>query len=317
MINEAEAMPIFFAVDDHYAASLAVAVQSLIANSDPKKQYKVIVLNQGLQAANQERLKQLATDNVGVELLPMADQIKACLADDNNKLRADYFTLTIYYRLFIAEMFPQYDKGLYLDADVIVLDDIANLFATDVSDSLVAAACDPFIAKDKIMSQYAERSVGVPATDYVNSGVLVMNLAKMRQANFAGHFVDMLNKYKFNSIAPDQDYLNAIAHDQMVHLPLSWNVQEVAPSYDVKLVHYNLFKKPWHYVEVPNGDDFWIYAKQTPYADQLMQQREEFSEADAALDDKHMSNMVARAEIITDQPASFAKIQQATGEVRL
>jgi lipopolysaccharide biosynthesis glycosyltransferase len=316
MTNDSEAMPIFFAVDDHYAASLAVAIQSLVQNASAQ-QYHVIVLHRGIKPENRKQLLALATPNVQIELVPMADRIKECLADTGNKLRADYFTLTIYYRLFIAEMFPQYDKGIYLDADVIVLDDIAKLYNTDVSDVLVAAACDPFIAQDTVMAKYAEHSVGVPAADYVNSGVLVMNLQAMREQKFAEHFLTLLNQYKFASIAPDQDYLNAIAHDKMVHLPLSWNVQEKAPSYAVQLVHYNLFKKPWHYVDVPNGDDFWTYAKQTPYADELLQTRRLFTDADAQKDNQHMTAMVARAAAITDAPGSFGAIQKATGEVRL
>lgn len=317
MYEAASAMPIFFAVDDHYAASLAVAIQSLVANADRGRSYHVIVLQRGLKPENRKNLLALATDNVQVELVPMAERIKECLADNGNKLRADYFTLTIYYRLFIAEMFPQYSKGLYLDADVIALDDVAKLFATDVNGKLVAAAVDPFIATDAIMAPYAVNSVGVPADAYVNSGVLVMNLAEMRQQHFAEHFLTLLNQYKFASIAPDQDYLNAIAADQMVHLPLSWNVQEVGPSYAVQLVHYNLFKKPWHYVDVPNGADFWRYADQTPYAAKLRATRAHFTAADAANDEKHMREMVARAESITYAPASFRDIQARTGEVRL
>ena len=39
----------------------------------------------------------------------------------------DYYTCTTYFRIFIAGMFPQYDKALYLDCDTVILGDISAL----------------------------------------------------------------------------------------------------------------------------------------------------------------------------------------------
>lgn len=309
--------PIFYAVDDTYVPALAVSLQSLIANASADREYAVVVLHRGLQQENAVHLLAMATSHVKVTLVPMAQQIATCMADTGNKLRADYFTLTIYYRLFIAEMFPQYDKALYLDADTLLRDDVANLLATDVHGQLFAAAVDPLIANDPLLARYAQRSVGVPAADYVNSGVLVMNLKAMRELNFAGHFSQLLQTYKFKSIAPDQDYINAIAHDRLVHLPADWNMQEEAVAGDAKLVHYNLFKKPWHYRDVPYADEFWHYAEQTPFVGQLRAMRHAYGEADVAADETHMQQMVAHAGAIIDDAGSFGVIQRERQEVRL
>ena len=309
--------PIFYAVDDTYVPALAVSMQSLIAHAAADKAYAIVILNRGLTDENVTRLRQMATPNVSIELVPMAKQIATCLDDRDNKLRADYFTLTIYYRLFIAEMFPQYDKALYLDADTVLRGDVAELLATDVRGKLMAAAVDPLIANDPLLARYAERSVGVPAADYVNSGVLVMNLQALRGMNFAGHFTQLLQTYKFKSVAPDQDYINAIAHDRLVHITPTWNMQEETARGDAKLVHYNLFKKPWHYRDVPYADEFWQHALQTPFSAQLRQELAGYSAADVAADEAHMTKMVAHAGAITDDRASFGAVQRTQKVVRL
>ena len=38
-----------------------------------------------------------------------------------NRLRSDYFTMTIYFRIFIPDMYPEYDKAIYIDSDIVVM----------------------------------------------------------------------------------------------------------------------------------------------------------------------------------------------------
>ena len=310
-------IPIFYAANDDYAPGLAVSIESLIKSSNPRKQYRVIVLQQGLTPAHAAALQALTTDNVQIDLEPMSDRIRECLADNDNKLFASFFTLTIYYRLFIPEMFPQYDKGIYLDADTVLLHDVADLYDTDVANKLVAASVDPFVSTDAVLAPYAEQAVGVPRLDYVNSGVLVMNLKAMRDRGFADHFLTLLNKYKFKSIAADQDYLNAMAHDEMVKLAPSWNVQERRPKYSANLVHYNLFKKPWHYTDVPYEAEFWNFAEATPFKTELLAKRQAFTQADTDADNARLEKLVANAKAFTAEPGSFRAVNEQVGGVRL
>lgn len=310
-------IPLFYSVNDVYVDALEVSLRSLIANAKSDRHYQVRVLNQGLTPVHQKQLTDLTTAKVSVELVSIADTIRQQITDHGNKLRADYFTFTIYFRLFIADLFPDLTKAIYLDADTLILADVAELFDTKLGDHLVAAACDPFIAKDPTTAAYAEGSVGVPANEYVNSGVLVMNLALMRQLKFSQHFLTLLNKYHFPSIAPDQDYINAICHDRLIILSPSWNVQEKDIKSAPKLVHYNLYKKPWHYQEVPYGKEFWQYAEGATGKANLQATRAAFTAQDKATDDQHMQDMLSKARATTGAAGSFAETQKKTGEVRL
>ncbi|KMO60909.1 glycosyl transferase, partial [Lacticaseibacillus rhamnosus] len=121
-------VPIFFSVDDGYVPCLAVALTSIRANKNPRVNFEINILNNGLLPANQKRLAALGTSNFDIRFIAM-DKVTRQISGDTNKLRGDYVTLTIYFRLFIADMFPQYDKAIYIDADTVAEDDLTTLFA--------------------------------------------------------------------------------------------------------------------------------------------------------------------------------------------
>jgi len=70
---------------------------------------------------------------------------------------------------------------------------------------------------------YATNAVGVPAHEYFNSGVLVMNLKKFREDDIEKKFLHLLETYNFDSVCPDQDYLNVLCRNDKVLLPIGWN----------------------------------------------------------------------------------------------
>ena len=129
-------IPIFFAADDCYAPLLAVALNSAVKNSNSERTYRAVILQDGITEENSRKLKSLESDNFKIDIMPMKQNFD--MLDDrmSNRLRCDYFTLTIYFRLFIPAMFPEYDKAIYIDSDVVIADDIAKLFDIDIGDNL-------------------------------------------------------------------------------------------------------------------------------------------------------------------------------------
>ena len=119
-INE---IPVFFTIDNGYAPFLSVALCSAIENSSKDKNYRAIILHEDLSKENTEKLKALATENFKIDFVPMKKGLESITDRMSNRLRCDYFTLTIYFRLFISQMFPQYDKGIYIDSDVVITGD--------------------------------------------------------------------------------------------------------------------------------------------------------------------------------------------------
>lgn len=310
---------IFYSVDDNYVDPLTVSLHSLVKNTDPAKQYHVTVLTEHLTPAHKAQIMAEQTVNVAVSFESIADRLKAQITDKDNKLRADYFTFTIYFRLFIAELFPTIDRAVYLDADTVVLTDIADLFAEDLHGDLLGAVHDPFMAVNPETTAYTRDAIGVAVDQYCNSGVLLMDLAGMRQVKFAAHFLTLLNQYHFHSLAPDQDYINAITRDRLTHLDESWNVQGDQPQVKTpKVIHYNLFDKPWHYEQVPNGDYFWHYADELPQvAANLRATRKAFDSVHVQGDVKHKADLMHLAATTGAEPITFASVEAQGGAVQI
>lgn len=313
-------IPIFFTIDDSYAPFLAVALNSAIKNSDPQSNYKAIVLYQDLGADNISRLQSLQTENFKIELMPIRANMEALDDRMSNRLRCDYFTLTIYFRLFIPSMFPQYDKGIYIDSDVVLTDDIAKLFDIDIGENYIGACNDLSIADIPPLVAYTEKAVGVNAKEYINSGVLLMNLKKMRDDDLEGHFLALLNKYHFDSIAPDQDYLNAMCNGKIYYLEEKWDTMpnDAKPMLtETSLIHYNLFSKPWCYDGIQYEEQFWNYAQDCGFIDEIREFKASYTEDKKKADSECLELLVRRGIEIPENDITFKKMNEKGVRIRL
>ena len=313
-------IPIFFTIDDSYAPFLAVALNSAIKNSDPQRNYKAIVLYQDLGADNISRLQSLQTENFKIELMPIRANMEDLDDRMSNRLRCDYFTLTIYFRLFIPSMFPQYDKGIYIDSDVVLTDDIAKLFDIDIGENYIGACNDLSIADIPPLVAYTEKAVGVNAKEYINSGVLLMNLKKMRDDDLEGHFLALLNKYHFDSIAPDQDYLNAMCNGKIYYLEEKWDTMpnDAKPMLtETSLIHYNLFSKPWCYDGIQYEEQFWNYAQDCGFIDKIREFKASYTEDKKKADSECLELLVRRGMEIPENDITFKKMNEKGVRIRL
>lgn len=318
MINKE--IPIFFTIDDNYAPFLSVALNSAIKNSSTLNRYKAIVLHQDLSDENKRRLKALETEHFAVDFIPMQSGLESITDRMSNRLRCDYFTLTIYFRLFIATMFPQYNKGVYIDSDVVLTGDVAELYGIDIGDNLIGACADKSVVDVPELANYMENAVGVDRHEYINSGVLLMNLKKLREVRFDEHFLNLLNTYHFDCIAPDQDYLNAICNGKIHYLDEQWDAMPndgQPPLERAKLIHYNLFAKPWCYDNIQYGDLFWHYAEDSGYYDEIRAYKDGYSDEQKASDSQCMGLLLSRGDSIPEQEVTFKKMAESGVKIRL
>ncbi len=273
--NYEKTIPIFFSCDDNYLPYLAVSVRSLIENASLEYQYRIHILNNGLRADRLSLILEMATDRV--EICPVdVSHVISPIAERLN-LR-DYYTVSIYFRLFIASMFPQYHKAIYLDADIAVNGDISALYNIALGQRILGAVPDDIIASHRDFRLYAEEGLGIPYRRYFNSGVLLMNLDQFRMQDIERKFVYLLQKYHFETICPDQDYLNVLCRDKVMYLDKSWNKMSIDDAFCgvPNLVHYNMFYKPWQYKNICYSEHFWQYAGMTPFYGELRRTQKEF-----------------------------------------
>jgi len=295
-------IPIFFAVDDGYAPVLGVAIRSLVAVADPGRHYAVHILTDQLSDHHRHQLQSLQSDNVRIEFTDVHDQLVSL--QDRLHVR-DYYTSATYYRFFIPSLFPQYDCGIYLDCDMVVLTDPAVLCQLPMGNNLLAAVNDEVVVKNDVFAQYVETVLEVPRHRYFNAGMLVMNLQEMRRMDLEKALVQLMGRYTFR-VAQDQDYLNLLCKNKVFYLDTKWNKTPYPEDASIvpHIAHYKLNYKPWHYRGVCYEEYFWKHAAMTPYAALLLTQRDSYRADQAANDERQYIALLALAQKETEQAAA-------------
>lgn len=301
-------IPVFFATDDNYVPYLVVSIRSLIDTASANNTYSIYVLNTGLKDANKKALKDMETANVKIGFVDLTEKVKDIYSKLQAQLR-DYYSPSIYYRLFIPTMFPKYKKALYLDCDITILEDVANLYNHDLKNNLVGAIVDEVVTSNEVFRYYVSNALGVNEYKYFNSGILVMNLDAFRKEKFEEKFIYLLNNYNFGTVAPDQDYLNVLCKGRILYIEKAWNKMPVSnegfDEKDLKLVHYNMFQKPWKYEGILYEKYFWQTAQKTPYYDFFKQTLANFDDAKKLKDQQAGEKLLAYAKNIADDPNNF------------
>lgn len=292
-------IPVFFAVDNGYIPFLSVALRSLIDNTSRENIYAIKILYTNVTEENKIKIKKYETENISIEFVDLNKQLE----EIKEKLYTrNYFSNTTYYRLFIPELYPEYDKAVYIDSDTVCLSDIAELYNTDMGDNLIAGIPDGVIQAIDIFKDYVERVVGVADyNNYFNAGVIVMNLKELRDYKFEEKFIYMLEKIKFE-VAQDQDYLNRLCKGRVKILDYSWNRMPVMGKTEEKinLIHYNLGAKPWYFDNVVYQEYFWEYAKKTEFYNEIKELGTKYTDEDKERDDSNSLKLMELAKKETE-----------------
>ena len=322
MYKKQELIPIFFTIDDGYAPYLHVALISLIKNASKDRRYKIIVVYQELNEENRNNLAKLVEDypNFEMEFKFMKQSLDMITDRIENRLRSDYFTMTIYFRIFIPDMYPEYDKAIYIDSDIIVPGDISELYDTDMHDNLIGVVTDGSVNDVPELQRYMTESLGLKLGDYFNSGMLLMNMKELRNVHLAEHFLYLLNKYHFDCVAPDQDFLNSMCYGKIEYLDSCWDAMPNRNKPEIenpKIIHYNLFDKPWCYDDIQYQDYFWEYAKQSVYYDKIKAYKAAYTDKQKEDDHAHLLDLFRRAGTNADTEVTFRKVLESGEKVRL
>lgn len=291
--SDTEIIPIAFAVSDSYVPMFATAVCSLLAHADPNRRYAIVVLETGITDQNKEELRRqvAAFPNASLMFYDVRRFISGYHLTTNNP----HISVETYYRFVIPFLLKDYKKVVYLDSDLLVLDDIAKLYAVDLGDDALAAVRDlDFIGsvntKDGRRKEYAQTELHLDDPyDYFQAGVLVINTARMRQMHSLEQWLGMAtnSRYMYN----DQDLLNKECQGTVTFLDPSWNVmtdcaQRVEAVFSFapeplftayqqsrqhpRIIHYAGFEKPWNNVWSDFAPEYWHYAMRTRFSAQLL-----------------------------------------------
>lgn len=205
-------LPIFFSFDENYVIPAAVTFESLLSNARPGVFYRLYVLHQGITLESQRRLDSLVGrhGNATLTFISVAGVLDAagivfddrsfCVGSEMGKFTPE--TLLRCLPTLVPE-FDQYDRILYSDVDICVVDDISELFAIDLEGLYLAGCrCPEFLAGQTAHFPEELRH------RYVAGGIWLMNLSKLRKDGMGDKILELMRNPPFRLIWNDQDVMN-------------------------------------------------------------------------------------------------------------
>lgn len=293
-------IPVFYACDDNFIKYTVVSIHSMKKNASKAHKYHIYILHTGISEGMMEKVLELADDSFEISFENVAEYLHSIA--DKLPLR-DYYSKTTYFRLFIADMFPEYDKALYIDSDTVVNGDIGELYLTDIGDAYVGACHEQVMVQTDVYGTYAEKVVGISRHNFFNAGLILINCHAFRQHKALKRFTELLQVYNF-AVTQDEDYLNLICKDHVYWLDQRWNTEVFGeipyPIEEAKMIHYIMVSKPWHYSDCRHGEIFWQYAKETSVYGEILSTLESYTEEEKERDSASVN---ALAELAANETA--------------
>lgn len=300
-------VPIFYACDDNFVKYTLVSIRSMIENASKEHTYSIHILITDVS----DEMRGFAKDMENERFTITFDDVSAYLKSLEGRLPIrDYYSKTTYFRIFIAEMYPELDKAIYIDSDTVVLGDISELYAVDIKDNYVGACNEQAMIQVDTYGTYAEQVVGIDRRNFFNAGMLLINCEQFRKNKVLDQFAKLLGEYNF-VVTQDEDYLNLICKDKVHWLHPGWNTEVFGvlpvPESEMKIIHYIMVSKPWHYDDCRLQNYFWKYAEMTPVAERIYREREEYTDEEKQRDTQVLFRLEETARKETEREDNYLK----------
>lgn len=205
----------------------------------------IFVLHTDLSDKSKDRLKTLETESVNIHFVTIDRDLFS-----NLPLTLDGITIETYYRYLLPEILVDCDKVIYLDSDLLIRCDVTELWDIDLSQHYLAG-----VNEIDIINRFPDHKLklGFDLDElFINAGVLVCNLQKMRQDKITHHLFTETERLKDIMLFQDQDVINIALKGKIAELPLAYNYTVEAMEKDllsldeIKVIHYNSqIAKPW------------------------------------------------------------------------
>ncbi|MGX8716673.1 MAG: glycosyltransferase family 8 protein, partial [bacterium] len=277
--SQQEPIAVVLVCDDKYVRHAATTIISIVKNS--QRTFCFYIFDCGIRPENIEKLKawDLGINKINIIPMPKIEIFESF------KMRQRY-SPAIFYRLAIPEILPNLDKAIYMDSDMIVLDDLGEVWDIPMQDCTFGAVSNESNPKDKALFITRKRVLGItPETIYFNSGFLLFNIRAIKEFHLAERVIHFLedNTHNQRVTLPDQDALNVVIdRTKFLALPLKFNC-DVNGSWRKAGVEkpcvLHLFDKVWKYPPCfvehflkkvhPYCDKYFRYARMTPWASEV------------------------------------------------
>lgn len=238
-MQELDPIAVVCVCDNHYAILLAALVKSVEVNHHTGEKIEFYIVEDGITKKNKALIaNSVDQSKIAIHWLVMSE----CLPKDA-KLPVDKSSLplNIYIRLFIPYFIPNnIKKVIFLDVDMIMLEDISKLWNVDLGDNIVGAVQDQFI---QIVSRWGGVSnyeeLGIPADNkYFNAGLMLIDILKWNSEDITNKVLDCLSQHKDHALFQDQYGLNAVLALKWYDLDPLWNRFAYSEEERPYLIHF-------------------------------------------------------------------------------
>lgn len=286
--TDKEKISIVFTCDNNYVHCLGALLASIIANSNQNYFYDFIVFDGGISNENKLKFDLLIRgSNSGITFVDFTDEFKSY------KVHM-HFTRATFYRLILSDIITDRSRILYMDCDMIALDDLSKIFFLDMEGKPVAAVADyimehfcaaeipiPVFIGNKSARQYLDESLNIDPFKYFQAGFMLIDLERFKSLISPQVLVDDLknNCYWFL----DQDVINKHLNNQVKFIPTKWNIANCSLSIlqgisqsttrdfssaelNPGVIHYaGQDLKPWINNNAKWSDFYFYYLSKTPW----------------------------------------------------
>lgn len=290
--DDEKAVPVVLAANQKYVPILYTCTQSLLECATAENRYHLFIFHTDILPDSQKKfVEKLSKDNVEISFVNVGRRVAGYTLQAK-----EHITTETFYRFLILDVLQDYNKVVYLDCDMIICRDVADLYHVDMGDNLIAATTDADFAgqanvKNPKMKEYCNKVLKLENPfKYFQAGVLVFNVQEMRKVTSVEKLLEMADTgiYWYS----DQDILNIICKDRVLYLDMAWNlltdcdhyrwhkVIKSAPYYILDayekarknpyIIHYAGWLKPWMKPDEDFAEVFWNVARKTDYYESLL-----------------------------------------------
>ena len=257
--------------DDNYSCHLGVMLCSLFENKSTEKVIKVYLIDVGISDSNINKLRKISnTYKFKLEISRFDSETF------NNFETRSHISNAAYYKISIPDLYPNLEKVLFLDCDLIVKKDIEELWNINVESVYLAAVENP------LFNRYDELFLP-EGTITFNSGIMLINLAKWREDNISQKVTKFLEENSHKIRLHDQGGFNALMYKNWKEISPKCNQQSkffelsykqttftkeafLTAKKDPSIIHYTTSSKPWHYLNThPYESEYHKYREISPW----------------------------------------------------
>ena len=275
-----ESIHIAFITDENYSMPTTIAITSLRLNRNKSKKFYIHIVANNITEYSKNKFLECGEDDFIIDIIDTElDDIFLDIFKQDQDLHVSPSAIL---KMHLPTILSSIDKVLYIDGDVLIQKDLIDLYNTDISGKYAA------VVKDIISERNPNhmRKMSIQNRFYFNSGMMLLNLAKLREDNLESKLIDYRLHKKNHFI--DQDAFNAVFNENVVYVSWKynylnkfhdwWDNERLSLFYEqyvpknkktaynqAVIIHFGSQEKPWLYKMGYLSSLYMKYYKKSPY----------------------------------------------------